>query len=138
MHSRFPFHGYSSLCLSCMFLSTIACQYPTCQLLLLLLCPRAIPCGQQSYYTHVYSSSGAYGGRIPPLVLSTYSYGVYAHACWRFMIADIPRSGLWTSAVLLLREGRPHYSVPGSLGVGREGCFRRTFPNTHPPSKRKT
>ena len=108
MHSRFPFYGYSSLCPSCIFLSTIACQYATCLLLflgVLFVGPRAQPCGQQSYYTHVYHSYGPYCGRIPPLVLSTYSYDVYVHACWRFMIADIPRPHLRTGSVLLLWDG---------------------------------
>ena len=96
----FLFYGYSSLCSSCIFLSTIACQYATYLLLfsgVLFVGPRAKPC--------VYSSFGPYGGRIPPLVLSTYSYDVCAHACWRFMIADIPLSCLRTGSVLLSWDG---------------------------------
>ena len=99
----------------------------------LFLGPCAKPCGQQSYYTHVYSSCGPYGGRIPLLVLSTYSYYVYAHACWRFYYYRHPLSTSPDRLGPPVVGQRPHYSVLGSLGVGREGCVRRAFPDTTPP-----
>ena len=86
-------------------LSTIACQYATYLFLFRVFGPRASG-GQQSYYNHVYSSSRPYGSQI--LVLFFYlpiGYDVYAHACWRFVIIDIPRSRLRTGSVLLLWGG---------------------------------
>ena len=55
------------LCLFYICLSTIACQYATYLFSFRVFGPRANG-GQQIYYTHVYSSSGHYGGQILVLV----------------------------------------------------------------------
>ena len=52
-----------------------------------------------------------------------------------FMIADIPCVRLRLGPPLVGRH--PQYSVPGSLGVRREGCVRRAFPDTHTPKNRE-
>ena len=55
------------LCLFYICLSTIACQCATYLSFVRVFGPCANG-GQESYYTHVYCSSGSYGGRIPPLI----------------------------------------------------------------------
>ena len=67
-----------------------------------------------------------------------FDYDVYAHACWRFVIVDIPQPRP------LDRLGPPSVgrrrcpSVPLAIEKEWEGCVRHAFPDTHRPSKQKT